>query len=69
MMKMSVISIALLIVVSVLTASSLTAQTTLTFQSVGDLFRQLDKDANGKVSREEAGKPRWFYAVDADKDG
>ena len=66
---MSFISNASLIVAFILNAPFLTAQTKLTVQSVGELIQQFDKDSDGKVSREEAGKPRWFDALDADKDG
>lgn len=32
-------------------------------------FRQLDANGDGKLTREEAGAPRWFDAVDRDGDG
>lgn len=34
-----------------------------------DRFRQFDRNADGKISREEAGGARWFDRVDRDKDG
>jgi len=32
-------------------------------------FRQFDKDADGKITREESGNARWFDTLDANRDG
>jgi hypothetical protein len=34
-----------------------------------ELFKQLDRNLDDKVSRDEAGKPRWFDTLDTDRDG
>lgn len=68
-MRLSLAGIAAMVIAIPVTAASVTAQETQSGKSVADLFRQLDRNSDGKVSREEAGKPRWFDALDADKDG